>query len=147
MKASIPKTVLIDTGFWFAIYDKADQYHAQAIAIYNKIETAQILIPWPTLYEVLNTDFTGEKIWMENFEKFLKKDNVTRIDDTKYKELALEESINKSIIKGWSISLVDSVIRQILSDTNMRIEYFVTFNQKDFSDIIKKRITTQFYYS
>jgi hypothetical protein len=99
------------------------------------------------LYEVLNTDFTGEKIWMENFEKFLKKDNVTRIDDTKYKELALEESINKSIIKGWSISLVDSVIRQILSDTNMRIEYFVTFNQKDFSDIIKKRITTQFYYS
>jgi hypothetical protein len=89
----------------------------------------------------------GERIWVESFEKFLKRTNVERIDDSKYKELALEDSVNKSVIKGWSISLVDSVIRQILSDIDVKIEYFLTFNQGDFIDIIKKRPTTQFYYS
>ncbi len=147
MSASIPKTILIDTGFWFAIYDKRDQYHEQATAIFNQIESARILIPWPTLYEVMNSDFVGERIWVESFEKFLKRTNVERIDDSKYKELALEDSVNKSVIKGWSISLVDSVIRQILSDIDVKIEYFLTFNQGDFIDIIKKRPTTQFYYS
>jgi predicted nucleic acid-binding protein len=145
MNAIIPKTVLIDTGFWFAIYYKGDQYHKEATAIYNKIQNSQILIPWPTLYEVLNTDFINERIWVENFEKLLKKNNVKRIDDTKYKELALEESMSKSVEKG-NISLVDGIIRQMLSDLDIKIEYFVTFNHKDFIDILKKRPTTQFYY-
>lgn len=147
MSTSIPKTILIDTGFWFAIYNKRDQYHKQATAIFDEIESARILIPWPTLYEVMNSDFVGDRIWVESFEKFLKRTNVARIDDSKYKELALEDSFNKSVNKGWSISLVDSVIRQILSDIDVRIEYFLTFNHRDFIDILRKRPTTQFYFS
>ena len=72
MNARIPKTVLADTCFWFAIYDSKDQYHKEAIEIYEHIQNATIIIPWPTLYEVLNTYFVKQQIWMIQFEKLLK---------------------------------------------------------------------------
>lgn len=142
----IPKTVLIDTGFWFAIYNRGDQYHKNATSIYQNIQNSQILIPWPTLYEVLNTQFIKDPIVINNFEKLLKKQNVIRLDDSKYKEAALEDIFFKAGSKDWKISLVDSVIRQMLSDVDVKIEYFVTFNEKDFSDILRRRNAIQFYY-
>jgi tryptophanase len=37
------------------------------------------------------------------------------------------------------ISLVDMVVRYILSDTKIKITGLITFNEKDFLDICKRR--------
>jgi len=144
MAPFIPKTFLIDTGFWYAIYDKADQYHEQAIAMFSKIENSPLIVPWPTLYEVLNTSFLSEKPWIERFERFLQKPTVTKIDDSNYKEQSLIYSMAKSKEKDWNISLVDGVIRQMLADENLKIDYLVTFNNKHFNDVLKRKSTIEY---
>lgn len=52
----------------------------------------------------------------------------------------------KSKEKDWNISLVDGVIRQMLADENLRIDYLVTFNYKDFNDVLKRKSTIEYYY-
>jgi predicted nucleic acid-binding protein len=137
------KSILIDTCFWFAVYNREDQYHKGAVEIYNQIQNAKILIPWPTLYELLNTRFIKNTILVDRFELLLKKPNVERIDDKDYRSLAIEEVV---VLKRRNISLVDSVIRQILIDHRMKIDYLVTFNEGDFLDILKKRSHIEIYY-
>jgi predicted nucleic acid-binding protein len=144
--SDIKKRVIIDTCFWFAIYTKTDQWHKRATKILDEIGNAEIVVPWPTLYEVMNTDFVENKVALTQFEYFLKKPNVTLLDDTKYKNDALQESFEKAIYKNWPISYVDIIIRNMILDTKVDIDYLVTFNEKDFIDILKKR-PVEFYYS
>jgi predicted nucleic acid-binding protein len=146
MKANIPRNVIVDTGFWFALFSKGDQHHDKANRIIGQIERATLLIPWPSLYEVLNTRFTKDYFVVKQFETFIKKPTVKRIDDTKYREEALEDTFKFSTISKRNISLVDMVIRAILEDPGFgMIDYLVTFNEKDFIDVLKKR-RIQIYY-
>lgn len=110
------------------------------------IENSSILIPWPTLYEVLNTTFIAEKPWIEKFDQFLRKPTITKVDDSLYKEQALIQTMAMSREKGRNISLVDRVIRQMVADVNLKIDHLVTFNYKDFNDVIKKRGSVTYYY-
>ena len=145
MNNILKRTVLIDTCFWFAFYDANDQYHNQAIEIFETIEHAEIVIPWPTFYEVLNTRFVKQRQWLDKFEKFINRSNIYRLDDKFYKEKALEATFRMSLIKKRDISLVDHIIRQILSDENVNINYLVTFNKRDFVDVLTNRRTIQIY--
>lgn len=49
--------LLVDTGFFFALHTKSDPYHADADSKKNLFGTSQIILPWPVLYETLNTKF------------------------------------------------------------------------------------------
>jgi hypothetical protein len=93
------------------------------------------LFPFPCFYEIIRTRFLKNKERLHNFENLLKNSNVTYIDDTNYKDSALLKvyELNKhSYIKH---SLTDAVIREMISDINIRMDYLVTFNVKDFADI------------
>ena len=59
-------------------------------------------------------------------------------NDDDYKHNALKE-VFKSNKVGYTYSLTDSVIREILKDINIRINYLVTFNSKDWNDICQLR--------
>jgi predicted nucleic acid-binding protein len=133
--------ILIDTGFWFALYNPKDQYHKNAIDLTDFLSLANILIPYPTLYETINTTFTEDKRGFIEFRKLLAKNNFTLIDDSSYRNEVdiLELTYNSAIISNRPLSLVDMVIRLILSDETMRIKYLVTFNSKDFADVCQKR--------
>ena len=50
---------IIDSGFWFAFFDKNDPYHKYTDSIIKKLDECadKIVIPWPSLYEVLNESF------------------------------------------------------------------------------------------
>ncbi|NJN98871.1 MAG: hypothetical protein HC875_34640 [Anaerolineales bacterium] len=135
MRANIPQNILVDTGFWFALYDVKDSNHVRAGQIANVIQRSTILIPWPSLYEVLNTKFTKDKIVLGRFETFLEKPSTVRINDTSYRDKALEETLTSP----RPISLVDWVIRMMLMDVNLRINYLITFNERDFVDICQRR--------
>ena len=62
-----------------------------------------------------------------------------------YKEEALEKTFNSNLNRH--ISLVDMVIRLIMLETNFKIDYLVTFNERDFIDIcIKRKIQIAYSY-
>jgi len=125
---------LIDTGFWFALYDNRDQYHKKAIDIAEYLEFYNLLIPWPSLYETLNTRFVRRPEWLHNFKKHLNKYQTVKIPDEAYRE----KSLNNILITKQhqkSFSLVDMVIREMLEDRNLKIDVMITFNPNDFIDV------------
>ena len=131
-----PKFILADTCFWYALFTKNDQYHSSAISFYNKTEKSNFILPWPILYEVIDTSFIKNTIGFGNFIRILKYPNYIRLDDRKYRDSALEKVEIYSTKNRRNISLVDSVLREILKDTNVKVDFFITYNQKDFVDTI-----------
>ena len=65
----------------------------------------------------------------------MKSNKVEFIYDETYRDEALNNtySIHRKTVP--QISLVDSIIREILKDINVKIDFLVTFNQKDFKDV------------
>ena len=131
--------ILTDTGFWIGLLDPTDQYSDVANAISDLIEDYQILFPWPCLYETLRTKYSKRRDRIIILEKLLKKSNVILINDSEYRDSALSSTFHHIIIGKSFHSLVDNVIREILSDINLKIDYLVTFNKRDFIDICNKR--------
>ena len=131
--------IIIDTGFWFALFDSRDQYHNEANELSEYLELGNIIIPFPTLYESINTRFTKRKEWMTEFEKILERPNVTLISDISYKDSALNLTFETTIEQNRPISLVDTIIRIMLDDSNLDIDYLMSFNVGDFFDVCQKR--------
>ncbi len=133
------KNVIADTGFWYALYEPRDPFFDNANEIVKLIENQNVLIPWPSLYETINTRFTKRKDYMQPFEVFINKPNVNLINDEEYKEKALQLSFAYSKTGKRTFSLVDIILREILSDISFKIDYLLTFNTGDFIDICNKR--------
>ncbi|MDR1984182.1 MAG: hypothetical protein LBQ28_05100 [Prevotellaceae bacterium] len=130
--------VLVDSGFWFALYDEHDSYHAYAIDIAEYLNNNIVIIPFPTLYESINTRFMKNRIARNEFANILKKDNIKIVNDESIKDDALKITFNDEN-KKRNLSLVDNIIRLILDDVNYKIDYLITFNKRDFIDVCQKR--------
>jgi predicted nucleic acid-binding protein len=130
------KAILVDTGFWIALYDARDQYHQQAKQKVHILEIATLLLPWPSLYETLNTRFVKNSVAIRGFEALLRQPHVFRLPDEPYREQALVGAM--SAAGERSIALVDMVIRMVLEDVSVRKSGLLTFNQRDFSDTCRK---------
>jgi predicted nucleic acid-binding protein len=130
--------ILIDTCFWYALYDARDPDHHKANELVNLLELGNLILPYPTLYETINTRFSRNKNWIEEFEKVLRNDNVKFIEDIEYKENALSLTIDSTLNRNRPLSLVDMIIRLMLSDVNLKIDYLISFNTGDFIDLCVK---------
>jgi len=133
------KNILIDTGFWFGLYDKRDNYYDKANELFEYLSLGQILIPYPSLYETINTRFAKNKEGIEAFEKLISKPEVILIDDNDYKNEALELTMNSSVRMNKPYSLVDMIIRLMLSDKTLKIDYLISFNPNDFFDVCSSK--------
>lgn len=132
------QNILVDTGFWFGLFDKRDQWHDKALEILEMTrEENRYLIPFPTLYEALHTEFI--KINKNNFDTFLKSHQVNFIKDDKYIERAFEQCLKP---RNNRHSLVDLVLRMMITDVNISIQAFITFNPHDFHDVCQERNIT-----
>jgi hypothetical protein len=127
--------VVVDTGYWFALLDPRDGLYKQAQPKASCIESMTIVFPWPVLYETLNTRSVKNPPGIGRFERIIKRRNVCRIDDTRYRDTALEETLGEALAGRRSISLCDMVIRLMLQDTNLKIHALLTFNPRDFIDV------------
>ncbi len=134
------KRVLVDSGFWFGLCDERDQFHKEAARIFSAIKSARVLFPWPVLYEVLNSKFVKRQPSVVQFDANLKSLKLDYIEDQIYRRSAYQESLVLAIPNKRQISLVDMVIRHMLADVNLRVDYLVTFNDGDFHDVCKKRM-------
>lgn len=128
------KNVIFDSGFWYAFYDERDSYHNNAIILGDYLQIHNLIIPWPILYETLNTRFVRKNSWLVGFENLIKSSNVLKLSDEMYRNKAVELVFSENK-RGKSYSLVDLVIREVLQDRKVKVDAIVTFNPKDFFDI------------
>jgi predicted nucleic acid-binding protein len=141
------KNILTDTGFWIAFFDnrKDRAKHDKALLIMEDIKNFNIILPWPIMYEVLRTRFVRNKPWCDHFNRILKSLKINYLNDIEYREQALLKTMELCSIGKRSISLVDIVIRFMLMDKNIKVDYLTTFNCDDFYDICKNRRIPIYY--
>jgi predicted nucleic acid-binding protein len=133
--------VLIDTGFWIALYspDKEPILCQEAERIADDIINENIIIPFPTLYEFVNSKLSRREAKLQ-FEELLKRQNVTKLSDSEYKEIALENFFIKSKRSYSDISLVDEILKLIIEDKNIKIDYLASFDEGLLNDALSKGI-------
>ncbi|MDM8537623.1 hypothetical protein QUF70_12770 [Desulfobacterales bacterium HSG17] len=141
----MPKNIIIDTGFWYALYDKRDEYHEFANILYDDIIIHNCLVPWPTLYETLNTRFVKRKDWLKSFKSVLSKNIVHKIFDDKYREKAYHQVFLVKKDSNMNFSFVDLIIREMLKDDELKIDAILTFNPEDFYDLCSIRKAEMIY--
>lgn len=133
------KIVITDSCFWLGLLDPSDQHHKLSNAVAELIDGHQIIFPWPCLYETISTHLTRRRDRLLYLEEFIKKPEVILFDDSNYKSDALQAVFQSNRLSGFTYSLTDGVIREILKDIDVKINYLVTFNDKDFQDICQQR--------
>lgn len=125
--------ILVDSCFWIALYTPEEVIlHERALELAKDLENNIILIPYPTLYEFINTRLARRKESLYAFEKVLLQPNVKKISDEVYKETALIEVFKLNVTRTSSVSLIDETLRQMIMDKTLKIDYLVTFNKSDF---------------
>ena len=132
---AIPSKVLVDSGFFFALFNPRDRYHADAIEKREWLEILSLVIPWPVLYETINTRFARRPATIARFESILRGPHIELLNDSPYRLDAYEDALTRAKTRRNAMSLVDSVICAILDDTNVRIDAMLTFNLRDFANI------------
>lgn len=140
-------TICVDSGFLIGLYDERDQYHSRAKDVFVEHFDAvqnQLIVPWPILYESVSTQMAKNRKRMDIFYRDWKnlhsQGRLQLLDDTPFRESAINESFKETMrdprhYRG--LSLTDRVIRNMLSEPNLKIDYFLTFNYGDFADVCK----------
>ena len=96
------------------------------------------------MFETLSTRICKYPHRIKQFKDETEKPYFSFIDDAKYKNKAFEDLILHSS-KNRSISLADSVLRLMILDKKLKIDYLLTYNIKDFHDVCK-RMNVEIYY-
>jgi len=131
--------VLADTGVWYAMFDPRDQYWGKTKEKEEILGLFTIVVPWPTMYETLRTRMVRNRKAMQLFEEYLRRPQLTFIDDSPYRDDAFDLTFSSSLRTSRPLSMDDCLIRLILDDVNIAVNYFATFNNRDFSDVCSKR--------
>lgn len=139
MRPSGAKAALVDTGFIFALFDPRDSYHLDAVELSDLFDAVPLALPWPCLYEAVNTRFVRNRARVARLESLLKRANVELIDDSPYRDGAYELTIRSARLGRRHIALADMVARLMLDDINLNLGYLFTFNPGDFSDVCRTR--------
>ena len=135
------KNVLVDSGFWFAyLGTRNDDLHPIANRIYERLEMLEctIIIPFPSLYETINTKLLRDKN-KEAADWFLLQLNQNprfiKVYDDAYRDMALDCTTSN---RERGISLVDNILRVMITDQHLKIDALITFNIGDFVDVCTK---------
>jgi len=130
------KNILIDSCFWIALYYERDGNHNIAKQTWKALEDYNLILPFPTLYEFIDTRFVKRIDIKESFNKVLKNPKNFKIGDVKYKDNAIFKLFESNY---HTYSLVDLIIREMILDTNLNINGLITYNKKDFLDVCSIR--------
>lgn len=132
-------SVIVDTGYWIALFEEKDPHHDLAEIAFNESGSYRLIIPWPTMYEFMNTRFARRPLNVLKFEKILKKPGNVLLNDRGYREAALDIFFGESNTQRRTMSLVDIVLRNMIADRELQIHSLATFNRADFHDICLRR--------
>ena len=136
------KRIIVDSGYWFALFDERDKFHEVAQILEEDMQYHTLVVPWPVLYESINTRFVRREHNLKRLQKFLQLPSTVLIEDQPYRAASLDFIIEK---QKFQYSLVDHVIRSIIADDKMSIDALVSFNPKDFHDVCNSRGVEMLY--
>ena len=132
---TIARTVLADTSYFIALWDKRDRYHEEAVNKRKYFDSYSLVVPWPILYETLSTRAVRRPDWMARFEEAARRFEI--IDDGRYRRDALrwtrEAALSERPADRPAPSLVDRILLAMIDDDDLRIEGILTFNHRDFA--------------
>ncbi|MYC27293.1 MAG: hypothetical protein F4X63_04755 [Nitrospira sp. SB0662_bin_26] len=138
-----PERILVDSSFFFALFDPEDDCHNKALKEQDKLDKFPIIVPWPILYETINSKFVKSPATIKGFENIIRQPNTKLLDDSEYRNEAYQETLalaKRGYKRGYgAISLVDSVLHAILKDVNVPISAMLTFDYRDFVPICASR--------
>ena len=124
------KTILLDTGYWIALFspekEKQNQEVVERVSKLIDENNHSIIIPFPTLYEFLNSRLSRKGKF--NFESELSKQKYVKIYDNDYREKALKNFTHQFLFTNKDISLVDEIIKEMIDDDNLKTDKIVTFD-------------------
>lgn len=128
------KRLIVDTGIWYALLDKADSKAIYADTIKEIFDKHQLIVPFPSLYETINTKLiknrynqaVGLFYYLNNSQK------VILIPDDNYRDKALKTVNSNLNNKDKQYSLVDTIIRLMMEDASLGDIAVITFNVGDF---------------
>lgn len=136
------RSILVDTGFWFALLGtRQDELKPIAEKIFERIKQNQdtLIIPFPTLYETVNTKLLRDKN-KAAADWFLAQLNTNplflKVYDDVYRDDAFAITCS---IRNRGISLVDNILRVMMDDDSRKIDALITFNTGDFVDVCTRR--------
>lgn len=126
------KTIILDTGYWIALFspekEKKKQKTVEEVTRLIDENNYSILIPFPTLYEFLNSKLSRKKDKI-NIVQELSKSKYKKIYDDKYRDKALKKFSDQFSYSITDISLVDEVIKEMIEDDKLRTDSIVTFDE------------------
>ncbi len=128
-------TILIDTGFLFALYEPRDEHHLDAVAKSNLLDLRPVILPWPVLYETVNTRFSRRRATMAQFAALVRQAGTELLDDEGYRADAYRTVVSSA---SRPLSLVDAVLRAVVDDPNVPVQAMLTFNARDFADVCRR---------
>ncbi len=128
---------LPDTGVWYALFDKRDPRYREMARKEAVLDSRDVVLPWPVVYETLRTRFVRNRLALVQFERLLRR--AVLLEDAPYREEALDLSLRSSLDRNRPLSLVDCVLRLMLADSSTRIDAFLTFNPGDFVDVCRHK--------
>jgi predicted nucleic acid-binding protein len=125
--------IIVDSCFWIALYDAREEDHEWAEETWDKLQNGnKFLVPYPTMYEFINTRLMRREKNVLFFKKLFDSDVVIRISDEQYKEDALRVTLEST---GRALSLVDMTIRLMIADDTIKKHALLTLNVGDFNDV------------
>lgn len=130
------KKIIADSGYWFALFNERDNHHCEAWVIQEETQIHSLVVPWPTLYEAINTRFSRRNHNVIQLKRFLDLPSTVLIEDEPYREASLAFVLEN---KTHTYSLVDHVVRSMLEDVSLSIDAFIGFNPRDFYDVCDSR--------
>ena len=128
---------LVDTGFWLALFDPRDTGHQTASKNEDLLDLLTIVVPWPLLYETMRSRFVRRANWVGRLDQRLKKPNVEFIDDHEYRQEAYSLAVRYATQMKRPISMADMLCRLLIADANVRVDYLLTTNPRDFADVCR----------
>lgn len=131
--------VLVDSGFFFALVNARDQHHCEALDKQEWLDLFPAVLPWPILYETINTRLIRDPDKVAQFERLANAPETEFIDDSPYREAAYEDVIARAKARRSPLSLVDAIIRSIITDPDIKVDAILTFNLSDFGIVCSER--------
>ena len=126
------KNLLVDSGFFFALFDPRDSYHDQAETKKDCLDVYSLVVPWPVLYETMNTRFARRPATIARFHRVVRKPDTLLLEDAPYRQNAYNDTLELAGMQNGSKSLVDLVLCAIIKDPNVRIDAMLTFDRQHF---------------
>ena len=80
-----PGRVLVDSGFFIALFNERDQHHASARRLEEWLDFVPIVLPWPILYETVNTRLARRPQNLAKFGAIVRLPETLLLDDTPYR--------------------------------------------------------------